>query len=258
MRNTITAAGRKDIESMSFFAGYFRFTVLFLKGCFNPHLFYPSVLLVFLRQIYFTGVQKIPTFSVVAVAIGLALVGGLTQFMVKFGAQDAVGSVLVDITIKELAPLVTMILLTLRTATAVTAEIALMKMNREIETLKSLSIDPFVYLYVPRIVSGIVCLSALSIIFIYISILGGYFILSFNLNISFDFLIGTIFDALTFKTVLVFLIKIMLLGYFLMTMPIYTALEVGNAVTEIPIALLRGMLRLFYAIIFVEIIGVLI
>lgn len=255
MKRLITALGQKAIASIHFFYGYFWFTISFFKGCFNPHIFYPSVQLVFLRQIYFTGVQILPMFSVVAVAIGLALVGGLTQYMVQFGAQDAVGSVLVSITIKHLAPLVTMILLTLRTSTAVTAEISLMKMNREIETLKSLSINPFVYLYIPRIVSGIVCLSALSVIFIYISIIGGYLILSFNLNISFDFLIGTIFDAFTVDTLLAFFIKIALGGYFLMSIPIYTALETGNAVTEIPISLLRGMQRLFYAIIIVELIG---
>lgn len=257
MRSIIESTGKKAIDSMRFFAGYFQFTVLFFKGCFNPHIFYPSVQLVFLRQIYFTGVQIIPTFSVISIAIGLALVGGLTQFMVQFGAQDAVGQVLVTTTIKQLAPLVTTILLVLRSSSAVTAEIALMKMNREIETLKSLSIDPFVYLFIPRIVSGIICLAALSIIFIYVSILGGYFILSFNLNISFDFLIGTIFDAFTFNTLLVFLIKLVLSGYFIMSIPIYTALQVGDAVTEIPIALLKGMFRLFYAIIIVEIIGVL-
>ncbi len=113
--------------------------------------------------------------------------------MVAFGAQDKVGDVLVAVTIKHLAPLVTAILLTLRSASAVTAEIALMKMNREIDTLKSLSINPFVYLYIPRILSGIVCMGALATIFVYISIIGGYFILSLNLNISFDFLIQTIF-----------------------------------------------------------------
>ncbi len=56
-----------------------------------------------------------------------------------------------------------------------------------------------------------------------------------------------------------FLIKVILFfGYFIMSIPIYSALQVGNAVTEIPIALLKGMLRLFYAIILVTLIGELI
>jgi len=197
-------------------------------------------------------------FSIVSLVLGLALVGGLTSFMVQFGAQDRVGEVLVVVTIKQLAPMVAAILLILRSSSAVTAEIALMKMNNEIDTLKSLSINPFVYLYIPRILSGVVCMGALSTIFVYISIIGGYLILSFNLNISFDFLIQTIFDAFTFKIVLVFLMKILLLGYFIMSIPIYSALQVGGAVTEIPIALLKGMLRLFYALILVEVLGVII
>lgn len=214
--------------------------------------------LVFFRQIYFTGVQILPMFSVVSIVIGLALVGGLTKFMVQFGAQDRVGDVLVLVTIKHLAPMVAAILLVLRSSTAVTAEIALMKMNNEIDTLRSLSINPFIYLYIPRIASGIVCTGALATIFVYISLLGGYMILSFNLNISFGFLMQTIFDAFNFKIVLVFLMKIVLLGYFLMSLPIFSALQVHNSVTEIPIALLKGMLRVFYALIFVEVLGALI
>lgn len=258
MRQIILKLGDSAVDTALFFLGYLGFTGNFLKGCFNRHLLNPSVKLVFYRQIYFTGVEIMPVFSVISIIMGLALVGGLTNFMVQFGAQDKVGSVLVSLTIEQLAPMVTAILLTLRSSTAVTAEIALMKMNSEIETLKSLSINPFVYLYIPRILSGIVCMGALAIIFVYIAILGGYLILSFNLNISFDFLIQTIFDAITFKTVFIFLIKITLFGYFLMSIPIYSALQVGNAVTEIPIALLKGMLRLFYALIIVEVLGVLI
>jgi len=257
MKQIIGKLGRNTVETALFYYGYLGFTLEFIKGCFNPRIFNPSVKLVTYRQIYFTGVQILPMFSIIAIVVGLALVGGLTNFMVQFGAQDRVGNVLVGITVKELAPLVTAILLTLRSATAVTAEIALMKMNKEIETLRSLSVNPYVYLYVPRIISGIVCMGALATIFVYIAILGGYLILSFNLSISFDFLIQTIFDAFTFEVVLVFIIKVLLFGYFIMSIPIYSALQVRDAVTEIPIALLKGMLRLFYAIILVEVIGVL-
>jgi phospholipid/cholesterol/gamma-HCH transport system permease protein len=38
-----------------------------------------------------------------------------------------------------------------------------------------------------------------------------------------------------------------------MSIPIYTALETKAAVTEIPIALLRGMMRLFYAFILIQV-----
>ncbi|MGD9808458.1 MAG: MlaE family ABC transporter permease [Deferribacterales bacterium] len=258
MKQIIRKLGKWAIDSAIFYYGYVNFTINFIKGCFNIRLLNPSVKLVIFRQVYFTGVQILPMFSLISIVIGLALVGGLTNFLVQFGAQDRVGDILVLVTVKQLAPIVVAILLTLRSSTAVTAEIALMKMNNEIETLKSLSINPFVYLYIPRILSGVVCMGALATIFVYISIIGGYLILSFNLNISFDFLIQTIFDAFNFKIVLVFLIKVLLMGYFVMSIPIYTALQVGNAVTEIPIALLKGMLRLFYALILVEVLGALI
>jgi phospholipid/cholesterol/gamma-HCH transport system permease protein len=63
-------------------------------------------------------------------------------------------------------------------------------------------------------------------------------------------------DNLEMMDILSFLIKIFFLGFALMSIPIYTALEAKNAVTEIPIALLRGMMRLFYAFIFIELVTV--
>lgn len=255
MINIIEKLGQWLIKTAEFFYNYYFFTLNIIKGVIKFKVFNPAISLVVYRQIYFTGVQILPMYTVISIVFGLMLVGGLSQFLIMLGAQERIGMVLTTLTVRELAPLVTAILLILRSSTAVTAEIALMKMNNEIETLQSLSIDPHDYLYLPRILAGFVSMAALSTFFMVVAISGGYFILSFSLNISFDFLIRSMFDSLSVSDVLCFIFKIFTLGYFIMSLPIFSAIEIKGAVTDIPIALLKGMLRIFYSIILVEGIG---
>lgn len=253
MESFIRKLGRNFIDLAVFFHGFTIFSNKVIKTFFKLKLFNPAVALVFVRQIYFTGVQILPVYIVLSLIIGVAMVGSLMQAADLVGGIDQLGRIMVVISFNQIAPLVTSILLALRSATAVTAEISLMKMNREIDTLKSLSIDPFEYLYLPRIAAGVICMMALSTIFVCVSLLGGYFILSFLQDMSLDYMLTTIFDNLELFDIIAFLIKVFFLGFALMSIPIYTALETKEAVTEIPIALLRGMMRLFYAFILIQI-----
>jgi phospholipid/cholesterol/gamma-HCH transport system permease protein len=248
-----------------FFVNSFITLSLYLNFCKNVlaklirfKLFNPAIFLVFLRQVYFTGVQIMPIFFPISLIIGIALVGLLTKFLVGLGAYEQIGQILTILIIRELAPLLTAVLLSLRSSTAVSAEIAVMNIMREIDTLYAYNIDPVDYLYLPRIVSGLICMFSLATFFSFIAIIGGYFVISFQMNITFDFLLTLIFDYLNFNDIICFLYKTLMLGFFIMSIPIFTSMSVKNANTEIPIALLKGMMRLFYGIIFVEFTGFLI
>ncbi|WP_022849895.1 MlaE family ABC transporter permease [Limisalsivibrio acetivorans] len=257
MENIIRSLGRFLINIATFFYDYTKFTTNVLKVALKLKIFNPAISLVFIRQIYFTGVQILPMYSIVSLVFGVILVGGLTQGMDILGAPDQVSRIMVIIVLKELAPLVTGILLALRSSTAVIAEISLMKVHRQIDTLESLRIDPYEYLYLPRIASGLVSMVILSTFFVCITVVGGYLILSITQELSFDYMITNIYDNLDFRDMVVFLIKVFVIGYVIMSVPIFTATQVKNAITEIPVALLRGMMRLFYALIMVELLGLL-
>jgi phospholipid/cholesterol/gamma-HCH transport system permease protein len=257
MENIIRNIGRKFIATALFHHGYFAFSNKVLKTFLKMKFFNPAVFMITVRQIYFTGVQILPVYIIVSLVMGVALVGALSQAVDALGGIDQLGRFMVVLTMKELAPLVTALFIALRSSSAVTAEISLMNINREIASLKSLSIDPYEYLYLPRILAGIISMMALSTIFVCVSVIGGYFILSFLQDLSLDYMLTTIFDNFELFDILAFLIKTTFLGFALMSIPIYTALDTKEAVTEIPIALTRGMMRIFYSFIIIEIFTVL-
>jgi len=95
-------------------------------------------------------------------------------------------------------------------------------------------------------------------IFAFIAVIVGYFLLSFKLNMRFDYIIMLIFNELNFSDIFCFIYKTLFFGFALVTIPIYTSMGVGKYTTDIPISLLKGMMRLFYGLTFVEFTGSLI
>ena len=124
------------------------------------------------------------------------------------------------------------------------------------EYLKSYNISLKEYLFLPRIFAGLISLFSLSTFFSFIAIFGGYFILSFQLNITFDYLIQLIFDYISFSDIFCFLYKNITLGFLIISIPIFTSKQIKGENTMIPIAILKGMMRVFYAIVFIEITGI--
>jgi phospholipid/cholesterol/gamma-HCH transport system permease protein len=89
-------------------------------------------------------------------------------------AQHDLGRVTVALLIREFGPLVTALVVILRSATAVTIETGYMKVLREIEALELQGVDPLDILYVPRMIGVTVSLFCLITIFCITSVLGGY------------------------------------------------------------------------------------
>ncbi|MGA1847167.1 ABC transporter permease [Deferribacter abyssi] len=255
MRSFLINLGATFLNFYTFLKDYLYFSCEIIKSVLKFNLFNKAIFTVFIRQVYFTGVQIIPVYIVVSLIFGIALVGFLSKQLIEFGIYNELGKILVLLILRELGPIVTVILLALRSSTAVGAEISVMKLSKEIDTLLYFEIDPMRYLYLPRVFAGLTCMVSLSILFSFISITGGYLLLSFNLGITFDYLLSLIFDYISLSDVAAFLYKTVMFGFFVMSMPIYSALWVKKANTEIPISLLKGMMRLFFAILFVEITG---
>ena len=70
--------------------------------------------------------------------------------LLRFGAPDLVGGVVAIAIWRELAPLLTAVVVAGRVGAAITAEIGAMKVNEQVEALNVMGQDSFDYLVVPR------------------------------------------------------------------------------------------------------------
>ena len=125
------------------------------------------------QQMRAIGVDSIPLAAIVAAFIG-AVTAYQTYFQLFPGATlSAVGWILRQSVVLELAPLLTALVLTGRVGAQMTAEIGTMRVTEQIDALETLAYDPVAYLVVPRLIAGILMLPVLTIVANTVGIVAG-------------------------------------------------------------------------------------
>ena len=116
------------------------------------------------RQIDETGPQSVPIVLMTCALIGLMLayMGGAQ--LGRIGAQYFVADVVTVGMVRELAGLMTGVILAGRLGAAFAAHIGTMQANEEIDALRALGVDPISYLVLPRLLAMVVVAPALIVL----------------------------------------------------------------------------------------------
>ncbi len=199
-----------------------------------------------LRQIFYTSFQALSLISIVAMFIGATLIVQ-TELLGGAFERETAGRVLVAIVLRELAPLVTAILVAGRSGTAIATELGVMRVNSEVLALASLGIDPPRFLVWPRIVATIVSLPILTVYFSAMAVVGGS-IAAFAMDPhgAPDWLAG-ISAGLTPVDLPLFLTKAVGMGGIVGWLCSYYGLDVGTSPTEVPIKASRAVVQTLLA-----------
>lgn len=102
----------------------------------------------------------------------------------RVGGEQFIGAVVALGMIRELGPVLTGLMVTGRAGSAITAEIGTMSISEQIDALRTLRINVFQYLLIPRIVAGTIVLPFLSLFSMIFGIVGGYIVCTYVLGLS--------------------------------------------------------------------------
>lgn len=102
----------------------------------------------------------------------------------RVGGEQFIGAVVALGMIRELGPVLTGLMVTGRACSAIAAEIGTMRITEQIDALKTLRINTFQYLIVPRILAGTIIMPFLTIFAMLCGIVGGYVICVHVLELS--------------------------------------------------------------------------
>jgi phospholipid/cholesterol/gamma-HCH transport system permease protein len=256
--NLLEKIGNKTVNITYSFYEAILFTGVCLAHMLNPKSYNPAMRVVLVKQIYFSAIKILPIFIFIAIFFGTIFIGAVIYFATLYNLEGDIGTILVTFTIKEFAPFFTTLLIALRSSTVINTQIALMSVNKEIDTLKALKIDFIDYLYLPRIISGVISVAALSTLFAIIMLLSGYLFTLFFMNMDFHTYKFILISAISFEVMLVMILKAIAFGFVIMLIPVYSGLKTGHGFTAVPISVLNGMMKLFVSIFFVEVLSLLI
>lgn len=135
-------------------------------------------------QMHEVGFNAVPIVTLMTFLIGVVLgYQGASQLR-QFGAEVFVVDLVAISVLRELGVLLTAIIVAGRSGSAFTSAIGSMKMQEEIDAMRTLGLDPIEVLVVPRLLALLLMLPALAFLGNMAGLLGGMLMAWIELNIS--------------------------------------------------------------------------
>jgi len=164
------------------------------------------------KQMYISGVKSMPVCTIVALFGGMILALHTGVEFTKYGQQDLVPTLMVNIMNKEMGSFLTAIIITAFSGAAMAAELGTMKVSEEIDALEMMSINPVSYLVMPRVVSMLIMLPTLSVYTIILGVTGGAIVSHFQFGMTNEAYYHRVFQSIWLKDMYVGLLKSFVFG----------------------------------------------
>lgn len=149
---------------------------IFLLETSKTILLPPYSLKPLVKQVAFIGARSLLVIVIAGLFVGMVIALQFYDTLVRFGSVSLLGSAVGLSLIRELGPVLTALMVIGRSGSAMCAEIGIMRVDNQIDALECMAIDPYRYLFGPRILAGIICVPILTAVFILVGIFGGYFV----------------------------------------------------------------------------------
>ncbi len=130
------------------------------------------------------GAEALPIVSLISFLIGMIFAFVGVMQLENFGAGIYTADLVAVAMVREMAPIMTAIIMAGRTGAAYAAQIGTMKVNEEVDALTTLGMDPVDFLVTPRVIALVVMLPMLTLYGSLMGILGGAFVGLSMLDVS--------------------------------------------------------------------------
>ncbi len=129
-----------------------------------------------LTQMVRVGLESVPVVLLTALFTGMVMALQIFTVLVRFGAEGYVGSIVGLAMVRELAAVLSALMIAGRCGAAMGAEIGTMRVTEQIDALEVLATDPVHYLIVPRVWATTLMLPLLVVLADAVGIVGGYLV----------------------------------------------------------------------------------
>ena len=142
------------------------------------------------------GTDGVPITLLIAFLIGLITAFQASVQLSQFGADTLVADLVSLSLTRELAPLMTAIVVAGRSGAAIAAEMGTMRVSEEVDALRTLGFCPYRFLVFPRVVVLMTIVPLLTLLADVVGIAGGMLIATTKLQVTYQAYIGSVQAAL--------------------------------------------------------------
>ena len=161
----------------------------------------------FSEQAFRMGSSALPIVGMILFLVGAISALQSTATLRSFGASIFVADMLAIGLAREMAPLMTAIIISGRSGSAIAAEIATMKFTEELDAIKTMGLNPLRFIVVPKLWAMVVCMPLLTIMALVFGIIGGFLIGITYIQLTPETFINRVFMSLFFWDIVTGLIK---------------------------------------------------
>lgn len=129
-----------------------------------------------LPSFYLVGVRSVPVVAITGMFIGMVMAVQMYNQFNKMGMATRLGSMINITVVRELGPVLAATMLAGRIGSAMSAELATMRVTEQVDALSCLGAHPLHYLVVPRLLACGLLIPLLTVMANFMGIMGGAFI----------------------------------------------------------------------------------
>jgi phospholipid/cholesterol/gamma-HCH transport system permease protein len=178
------------------------------------------------HQLQQVGYYALPIIGLLSFLIGLVLVQQGAYQLKQFGAEVFVVDLVSIATLRELGVLICAILVAGRSGSAFAAQIGSMKLQEELDAMRTIGLDPIEVLVLPRALALIILMPLLGFYASMMSLVGGALFTYLQLGIPIDTFLERMQETVTMNTFWVGMIKAPIFGLVIAVVGCFEGMQV--------------------------------
>lgn len=179
------------------------------------------------------GVKAVPIISLMAFLISIVLGYQGAHQLKQFGATIFTVDLVAISVLREMGVLITAIMVAGRSGSAFAAQIGVMQVNEEVDALRTIGLDPFDMLVLPRVFAILIALPILTFIADIVGLLGTLFVSSVLLDLSYLQFIERVREAVSMSTFWIGLVKAPVFAVLIGMVGCRQGMSVRNSAAEV-------------------------
>ena len=192
---------------------------------------------------------------IIAVAIGVVIGVQLGPQFVSKGVGAKLGILTILTMSRELVPILGGFMLATQYGTALTAEIANMKITEQLDALKIFKVNPSFYIITPALLAGVILTPLIFWLAVLMGTLSTYITVALNENLAWNAFLSSIVDYYSLDDAFLCLFKAMLFSVLVVIIASTTGLNVGGGgAREVGKATTMTVIACFIVVIIVDLI----
>jgi len=177
------------------------------------------------RQLHELGTTALPVVLLLTGLIGLTLALLMGQQLAQYGASIHLATLMGVAFLREVGPLLTAVIMAGRSGSAITAELASMKVQEEVDALHTMGARDAAFLVAPRLVALMISMPVLALFASVCGIMAGLGIAVFKLGLSTGMYMQVLLDAVAVDDIFWLFVKSAVFAFII----VFLACRIGLA-----------------------------